>query len=79
MDTDRLEVIGLKPLRDLLKEFGGWPVVEGATWNEDEFDWLVHATGLAVHGVFELWLCSFSDLKERKEKCRTHSFIVLSG
>ena len=41
MDTDRLEVIGLKPLRDLLGEFGGWPVVDGDTWDEDEFDWLV--------------------------------------
>lgn len=39
MDTDRLEVIGLKPLRDLLGEFGGWPVVDGDTWDEDEFDW----------------------------------------
>ena len=41
MDTDRLEVIGLKPLRDLLTEFGGWPVVDGDTWDEDKFDWLV--------------------------------------
>ena len=41
MDTDRLEVIGLKPLRDLLTQFGGWPVVDGDSWDEDGFDWLV--------------------------------------
>ena len=41
MDTDRLELIGLKPLRDLLTEFGGWPVVDGDAWDEDGFDWSV--------------------------------------
>ena len=41
MDTDRLEIIGLQPLRDLLTEFGGWPVVDGDAWDEEGFDWSV--------------------------------------
>ena len=41
MDTDRLELIGLQPLRDLLTEFGGWPVVDGDAWDEEGFDWSV--------------------------------------
>ena len=41
MDTERLELIGLKPLRDLLTEFGGWPVVDGDAWDEEGFDWSV--------------------------------------
>ena len=39
MDLDRLEEIGLKPLKDLLEKFGGWPVVEGDKWDENSFDW----------------------------------------
>ena len=38
MDLDRLDEIGLKPLKDLLEVFGGWPVLED-NWNEDSFQW----------------------------------------
>ena len=38
MDLDRLDRIGLQPLKDLLKTFGGWPVIEDS-WNEDSFKW----------------------------------------
>ena len=41
MDLDRLEEIGLAPLRELLEKFGGWPVVDGDSWSEDSFDWFV--------------------------------------
>ena len=30
---------GLKPLQEILKEFGGWPVVVGDTWDESSFVW----------------------------------------
>ena len=40
MDTDELEAIGLEPLKNILKDkFGGWPVLEGDSWNESDFDW----------------------------------------
>ena len=38
MDLDRLDIIGLKPLQDLLKTFGGWPVLEN-NWDENSFKW----------------------------------------
>ena len=38
MDLDRLDQIGLKPLQDLLKTFGGWPVLE-KNWDENSFKW----------------------------------------
>ncbi len=41
MDLDRLERIGLEPLRELLKDFGGWPAVDGSKWDENSFDWYV--------------------------------------
>jgi len=41
MDLDKLEEIGIQPALDLLKLFGGWPVLED-NWNEDNFKWYGH-------------------------------------
>lgn len=35
-----IEKVGNAPLADLLKEMGGWPVIEGDAWDADKFDWL---------------------------------------
>ena len=31
---------GLQPLEEILKEFGGWPVVVGDNWDESSFEWI---------------------------------------
>ena len=41
MDLEQLERIGLKPLKEILEYFGGWPVVSGDKWDEEAFDWYV--------------------------------------
>lgn len=38
MDLDQMEHQGLQPLLDMLKSFGGWPVLE-ADWDEANFKW----------------------------------------
>lgn len=35
-----IESVGNNPLSSVLKEFGGWPVIEGDDWDESKFDWL---------------------------------------
>ena len=40
MDERRIEEIGLEPLKERLHQMGGWPVLEGAAWNEDAFSWI---------------------------------------
>ena len=40
MDLDQIERISLQPLKDILKKFGGWPVLED-NWNEANFNWQV--------------------------------------
>ena len=40
MDLDKLDRIGIQPLKDMLKEFGGWPVLED-NWDESNFKWYV--------------------------------------
>jgi len=39
-DEEKREELGIQPILDKLKEFGGWPVVEGKEWQQEEsFKW----------------------------------------
>lgn len=38
--TAEIDERGEKPLNDILKEVGGWPVLLGDDWKESEFDWV---------------------------------------
>lgn len=39
MNKTMIQARGFEPLRTILKELGGWPVVEGDNWDENSFDW----------------------------------------
>ncbi|XP_067006028.2 neprilysin-2 isoform X2 [Anabrus simplex] len=39
MNKTLIESRGLEPIRKVLAELGGWPVVDGPQWDENEFDW----------------------------------------
>lgn len=59
MDEKSIEKHGIEPLSDLIKSYGGWPVVEGERWNEDNWDWLevykkMFAEGLDLSLLFEI-------------------------
>lgn len=34
-----IEQQGLDPLLNILQKLGGWPVLEGDQWNENDFNW----------------------------------------
>uniref|UniRef100_A0A1W7RA35 Neprilysin n=1 Tax=Hadrurus spadix TaxID=141984 RepID=A0A1W7RA35_9SCOR len=40
MNVTEIERVEADPLRGVLKKIGGWPVVEGSSWNASDFDWL---------------------------------------
>lgn len=35
----RAEELGLEPLKKILQQLGGWPVVVGDKWNDTNFAW----------------------------------------
>ncbi|CAG9860712.1 unnamed protein product [Phyllotreta striolata] len=39
MNKTLIEADGMKTINDILKELGGWPVLEGSKWNDADFDW----------------------------------------
>jgi len=40
MNEPKIEEVGLQPLLDKLHSMGGWPLLEGNDWNEDDFSWI---------------------------------------
>ncbi|XP_035220885.1 neprilysin-2-like [Stegodyphus dumicola] len=40
MDLKSIEAKGSEPLKKVLKDLGGWPVVEGENWDPDSFNWM---------------------------------------
>jgi len=56
MDYDKLEVLGVQPLLDMMKELGGWPLLEGDDWDADNFNWWtwthrVNRVGLSIDSL----------------------------
>lgn len=39
MKIDTIEQRGKKPLLDLIESYGGWPVVKGDKWKEEQWNW----------------------------------------
>ena len=39
MDKDIIEERGVGPLINVLKAMGGWPLLEGKSWNKEGFKW----------------------------------------
>lgn len=51
MDEDKLDQLGLTPLTNVLEEFGGWPVLKGDNWaNEDAYKWYEKMPELSKRG-----------------------------
>ncbi|XP_026818473.1 neprilysin-2-like isoform X2 [Rhopalosiphum maidis] len=50
MDTEKIEKQGLTPIKEMLKGFGGWPVLEGNNWNDTEFTWMESMYKLRMAG-----------------------------
>ena len=51
MDLDKLEAIGIEPVKELLKELGGWPVLSDS-WDENSFKWDEAVYNFRKHGTY---------------------------
>ncbi|CAH1724670.1 neprilysin-2 [Aphis gossypii] len=66
MDKEKIEKVGLGPIKEMLKSLGGWPVLEGDKWNDAEFTWKDSVYKFRVAGYSVDYFIDFSvstDLK----------------
>lgn len=40
MNKTAIEADGLKTIKTIMNDLGGWPVLEGDNWDEDKFHWI---------------------------------------
>ena len=66
MDLEKIEEVGLDPLKTMLKEMGGWPVLEGSNWDEDKFSWIDTVYTFRNHGYSTDYLIDFSIVTDSK-------------
>lgn len=66
MDTDNIEKIGLQPMKDMLKKLGGWPVLEGDSWDEENFSWIDTVYKFRENGYSTDYLIDFSIVTDSK-------------
>ncbi|GIY27266.1 neprilysin-1 [Caerostris darwini] len=67
---------GIKPLQDLLKKHGGWPMLGNGEWSESDFDW----QKLSANVNRELFLDIFADISfSNKLDDNKHYMILLKS
>ena len=60
MNTERIEERGLAPLVTVLQAMGGWPVLEGDTWDQEGFKWFDMVYRFREEGFSVDYLVDFS-------------------
>lgn len=71
MNKTKIEEIGLKDIKHIIKNFGGWPVLEGENWQEGDFDWRQAVYKYRKAGYSVDYLIDFSvgiDLKNSSKR-----------
>ena len=66
MDEEKIEEVGLEPLKEMLHKMGGWPVLEGDSWDEAAFSWIDTVYTFRRHGYSTDYLIDFSIVTDSK-------------
>lgn len=71
MNKTAIEEDGLKTIKEILHNLGGWPALEGDDWNEESFDWKQAVYNYRFAGYSVDYLIDFSvgiDLKNSSKR-----------
>ena len=60
MNREKIEEKGLAPLTSVLQAMGGWPLLEGDTWDQDGFKWFDMVYRFREEGFSPDYLVDFS-------------------
>lgn len=62
--------IGTQPMMDILESYGGWPVVKGNKWNEEEWNWMEVNTRMSAEGLDDALVFSLAILTDYRNSSR---------
>lgn len=51
MNRTAIEALGLDAFKQIIADIGGWPAVEGESWNETDYDWIDSAHQMRQIGL----------------------------
>ncbi|KAK5645944.1 hypothetical protein RI129_004408 [Pyrocoelia pectoralis] len=75
MDTVQIEREGLNFAKELLKSLGGWPLLDGGSWNKRPFDWIHLEHKLRTYGLDYNHIINFGIEPDRKNSSRRVIFV----
>jgi membrane metallo-endopeptidase-like protein 1 len=70
MDKERIEQLGTEPLKNILLELGGWPVMLGAGWSEAGYIWYEQVYRFRSMGYSVDYFFDFSVTTDLKNSSR---------
>jgi len=72
MNQKKIEEKGLTPLKNILKKLGGWPLLEGDSWNQEGFTWYNMVYNFSKEGLdVDHLVHFFVELDPRNSSLRT--------
>lgn len=60
MNRTAVEAFGLEPFKNILRNIGGWPVIEGDQWNETTWNWINSLHQMRTFGLTTNYLLGTS-------------------
>lgn len=66
MKQAEIKSVGLKQLKEIIRKIGGWPLIEGQTWNGAAYDWIESIRQMRDVGLNPTYLFSTSVLPNFK-------------
>lgn len=74
---DSIDEFGLENMQNELREnFGGWPIIEGDKWNEEESDLTTILTKLQMYGMLTIFKLDIRSTTQREQYMIMVSLII---
>uniref|UniRef100_A0A1B6DD22 Peptidase M13 N-terminal domain-containing protein n=1 Tax=Clastoptera arizonana TaxID=38151 RepID=A0A1B6DD22_9HEMI len=70
MNKSRIEDVGLTQIKNIVKDLGGWPVLEGDSWDPSSFDWISTTYKFKDKGFSIDYIIDFSITTDVKNSTR---------